>query len=449
MFGDLLGDRKVEDAPVKTDMTEPTNRTDQSDEGKILRAKARSYNQVDNAYHPIPGLLSMSCDQILGAYQTSQLMDVSAAFSQSALRGDNLASAIDLLDRYFAVFPSEAHRRRINTSVIEGFFKDLHSHVMAHPVWTHPVFRKFSDGEVTLDQLRVFSLHYFNQVKNTRQCVALALGRFHSMVPDVPDGNIDNAFSELTQVVLAGLLADEYGFADAARATNNFSELDIDQAKVKRKQVAVDIESLFSPVTHPALYRRFLVALGVAVADYDAPMLHAVADNVLVQRILSGDRSYDHIEALASVGMGMEWGVPAFFSMIIAGILKLSQGAGIELDANSMEIWSAHVRQDVAHAVAVMLVTAFFVRDQSDIGRIKYATNALMAFRYEMMSEIHEEVFGMACPRVDHIELPRHYLLRDSRLLQLLPAARIGLRASAIRNYPTYINRTRFPRIIH
>lgn len=434
---------------MKTDVTEPTDRTDESDEVVNLSANARSYGPVNSAYHPLPGLLSMSCEQILGAYRTSQLGDVSAALNASALDGDNLASAIDLLGRYFAVFPSEAHRRRLNTSVIEGFFKDLHSHVMAHPVWMHPIFTKFSDGEVTLDQLRVFSLHYFNQVKNTRQCIALALGRFHSMLPDMPDERIDNAFSELTQVVLAGLLADEYGFASAAPAKGNQSELEISQTKVKREQVAVDIEGLFSPVTHPALYRRFLVALGITVADYDVPMLHAVADNVLVQRILSGDHSYDHIEALASVGMGMEWGVPAFFSMIIAGCLKLAQRAGIELDANSMEIWSAHVRQDVGHAVAVMLVTSFFVRDQNDIERIKYATNALMAFRYEMMSEIHEEVFGMACPRVDHIELPRHYLLRDSRLLQLLPAARMGLRASAIRNYSTYIDRTRFPRIIH
>jgi hypothetical protein len=137
----------------------------------------------------------------------------------------------------------------------------------------------------------------------------------------------------------------------------------------------------------------------------------------------------------------MEWGVPAFFSMIMAGILKVARREGLLLDGPSMEIWSAHVRQDVEHAIAVMVATGFYVDDAADAARIENATNVLMAFRYDMMSDIYREVFAERCPTITETALEARYLLRDGRIEPLLAAARAQVRPGSVRNYEEYRSR--------
>ncbi len=381
-------------------------------------------------YHPLPNLLHMSATEILAAYRNSQLHDFTTAIRRLRDGGRELTASIDILTRYLQAYPSESFQRRMRLETIEHLFREMHEHVMAHPVWVHPFFVRVTEGNLTSEQLRRFARHYFNQVKNTRQCVALALGRFHTMI-DRPDGPVLTVLSELTQLVLAGLLSDEYG----TTAHGHDSHAENGGPSVPN----IDIGQLFCPVTHPELFRRFLGALGDTAVDYDVPMLHGVADNVLVQRILSSDPAFDELEALASVGLGMEWGVPAFFSMIIAGVLKIAQRESLSLDHESMEIWVAHVRQDVEHAVAVMVATAFYVDGMADARRIEGATNILMAFRYDMMSDIYREVFGAPCANIADIELSSRYLIHDRRIDPLLRQARTRVRPSSVQGYDAYL----------
>ena len=93
---------------------------------------------------------------------------------------------------------------------LEALFMDLHEHVMGHPVWRHPFFMRVFAGDFNLEQLKAFGQHYFNQVKNTRQCVALAIGRFNGLM-EMPYGVLNERVSELAQIILAQLVADEYG----------------------------------------------------------------------------------------------------------------------------------------------------------------------------------------------------------------------------------------------
>jgi hypothetical protein len=381
--------------------------------------------------HPLPNLLQLSAGEILHAYRKSQTEEFTNVLRQ--VRGcADLTSEIPLLKDYLAHFRAEGLRRRLSTGVLEDLFLHMHEHVMAHPVWEHPFFVRVAAANVNSAQLQCFAGQYFNQVKNTRQCVALALGRFHTMNRH-PDGALSIVLSELTQMVLAGLLADEYGSAAGDRGDHS--------ERLGKSSPAVDIRELFSHVTHPELYRRFQRALGGTARDFDVPMLHGVADNVLVQRILSGHPAFDQLEALASVGLGMEWGVPAFFSMIMAGIIKVARREGLTLDARSMEIWSAHVRQDVEHAIAVMIVTSFYVENASDVSRIENATNILMAFRYNMMSEIYREVFSEPCADIGAIPLVSRHFVHDGRIEALLAAERGGLHPESVRDREAYVGR--------
>jgi hypothetical protein len=396
----------------------------------MISSTARSI-PITNLVHPLPNLCAMSAAEILAAYRASQFKDVKETLARVRSDAHDLTQEIGILKRYLAVYPNASFRRRLQTDAIERLFRRMHEHVMSHPVWIHPFFVRMAEGDMTLEQLNVFARHYFNQVKNTRQCVALALGRFHTMM-DRGEGELSTILSELTQVVLAGLLSDEYGTGAHAHGGSHSSG-------ASSGSPALDIGQLFAPTTHPGLFRRFLDALGASADDYDVPMLHGVADNVLVQRILASDPAYDELEALASVGLGMEWGVPAFFSMIMAGIYKVTRREGITLDSKSMEIWSSHVKQDVEHAIAVMIATSFYVRDQADEGRIERATNVLLAYRYDMMSDIYREVFGLTCPKIAQIGLNSRHLPDDRRIKPLLAAARERIQPASVWRYKDYV----------
>src|SRR4029077_10033528 len=126
------------------------------------------------------------------------------------------------------------------------------------------------------------------------------------------------------------------------------------------------------------------------------------------------------------------WGVPAFFSMIMSGIHKVTSRERMTIDPASMEIWSLHVKQDVEHALAVLLATSLHVREPHDARRIEGATNVLMAFRYDMMSDIYRAVFGEPCEPLSNTALAPRYAFHDQRIWPLLSAARRGVRPGAV-----------------
>jgi hypothetical protein len=105
----------------------------------------------------------------------------------------------------------------------------------------------------------------------------------------------------------------------------------------------------------------------------------------------------------------------------------------------SMEIWSSHVKQDVEHAIAVMIATSFYVRDKADEGRIERATNVLLAYRYDMMSDIYREVFDLDCPKIAHIGLSARHLPDDRRIKPLLAVARERIHPASVWRYTDYV----------
>ncbi|MHA7816881.1 MAG: hypothetical protein ACX93N_10425 [Pseudohaliea sp.] len=358
------------------------------------------------AVHPFPDLLALTPEAVLERYRQQQRADFEAAFRRLR-EGGGMLPALPALRAALALDPGNPVGRNAAPDRMQALFTELHEHVMAHPVWVHPFFRRFFDAAMTRDQAARFLCHYLNQVKNTRQCVALACGRFHSLAA-LPFGPLNEAVSELVQVVLAGLLADEYG-TDGQPADRG-ATLAIDELVNKR--------------THIVLYRQLFELLAVEPADQDVPFLPEVADNVLVQRLLAGSGAFREIEALASVGLGMEWGVPTIFSLLLGGLLRLAGREGLAWTPRHVEVLSGHVRQDVEHAIAVMVATALLVQDEEDVEAIRNATNMLMASRYAMMSGLYRAVFGEPCASIGELDLAQRYRVADRRIADALREAR-------------------------
>ena len=248
--------------------------------------------------HPLPNLLSLEAEQVLDAFRQSQLEDFTTIISDLDASESSLHH---IFEELLTIAEKDPDNRLSSLSIfqpgaMQTLFVDLHDHVMSHPVWRHPCFVRIFEGNFNRDQLSSFALNYFNQVKNTRQCVALAQGRFSGFI-DLPYGCLNERVSELVQITLAQLLADEYGVG-----THSIESYP-------------DLASLLGSTTHIVMYRNLFEGLGIPFEQQDLPMLPEVADNVLTQRLLAGHPSFSLLESLASVGLGMEWGVPEIFSV--------------------------------------------------------------------------------------------------------------------------------------
>jgi len=360
--------------------------------------------------HPLPDLLALEPEEVLSAFKASQQRDFSAVIEQIE-QPDNPLSR--LLGELRAIADQEPGNRfgdldLFRPGALRELFLHLHDHVMEHPVWRHPFFLRVFRGDFTRAQLTTFALQYFNQVKNTRQCVALSLGRFSGLMP-LPYGCLNERVPELAQIVLAQLLADEYGVG--THAIEEYPTL----------------HGLLSSTTHMVMYRHLFDGLEIPFEQQDLPMLPGVADNVLTQRLLAGHPDFTLVESLASVGLGMEWGVPEFFSLLLGGMIRWAWKNEVPLTQKHLIVFIAHVQYDVLHAISVMLVTSFFNYENDAVTRIEQATNTLMSSRYGMMSDLYRHVFGEACADVDRIGLAPQYRLRDRRIETALSEARKGV----------------------
>jgi hypothetical protein len=172
------------------------------------------------------------------------------------------------------------------------------------------------------------------------------------------------------------------------------------------------------------MYRQLFEGLGVPFVEQDEPMLPGVADNVLIQRLVAGDPRFSTLESLASVGLGMEWGVPEFFTLLLGGMVRFAWQNNVPLTRRHLHVFIAHVQYDVLHAISVMLVTSFYCDNEQAMADIKGATNMLMSGRYGMMSAMYRHVFGEECPALHEIDLAPQYHITDRRIEEALREAR-------------------------
>jgi hypothetical protein len=394
----------------------------------LLTEAADGTPRLLDEVHPLPDLLALDAAEVFHQFKVSQQKDFSDMIADMENPENPLYKMLAEL-RDIAEKEDGNHFNELDLfrpGALQELFLELHNHVMEHPVWLHPFFLRIFNGDFNQDQLTRFAKHYFNQVKNTRQCVSLALGRFSGLMP-LPYGCLNERISELAQVVLAQLLADEYGVA-----THSIDDYPT-------------IFGVLNSTTHIGMYRYIFDGLGIPFEQQDVPMLPGVADNVLTQRLLSSHPDFSMVESLASVGLGMEWGVPEFFSLILGGVIRWAWKNDVELTQKNLIVFIAHVKYDVMHAISVMLITSFFNHQNDAVSQIKQATNTLMSSRYGMMSDLYRHVFDEDCPNINEIQLDSRYHLKDRRIADALIQARKQIAAERVLGGSDYQNSTDLP----
>ncbi|MEW6638542.1 MAG: iron-containing redox enzyme family protein [Actinomycetota bacterium] len=228
-----------------------------------------------------------------------------------------------------------------------GFLERLKREVIGHPALTHPFLERFGDGEVDAEGVRTFAIQYYRHVRVSRLYLAALIS-----------GCRDD---EGLQLALAEVLFDEYGHLDPEE-------------------------------THPALYRRFLRALGISEEEWEEPpTLPEIEAYIATHYDLC--RHPDVRLGLGALGPASEWPVPPIYVRLTEGLKK---AAG--LDEAALEIFTSHVTMDVEHARIMMEAVAPYAGDEEGRRRVREGAMRSLDARSIMLDGLYKAVFKEPVP---------------------------------------------------
>lgn len=227
------------------------------------------------------------------------------------------------------------------------FMERLKRDVIGHHALTHPFLVRFGNGDVSEEGVRSFAVQYYRHVRVSRLYLAALISNC--------------AENEPLQLALAEILLDEYG------------HLNPDE-------------------THPALYRRFLKALGIGEEEWEAPAtLPEVEMYISVHRELS---SHPDIRlGLGALGPASEWPVPPIYAKLGEGLKRAT-----DLTDADIEIFNSHVTMDVEHARIMMDAIAPYAETEEGQRRVREGTMRSLDARSVMLDGLYRAVYGEPAP---------------------------------------------------
>jgi len=198
------------------------------------------------------------------------------------------------------------------------FVRGLRDEVATHAAVTHPFLLRFAAGALTRWQIWGYaSQHYY--------LVCFFTAYLEAIANRTPDPQVRG--------LVRDILEDEY------MRPQSFER------------------------SHPALYRRFLRAVGFGEGEWDrVPLLPATRTFVQIH-LDTTLRSW--LQALGAVGPGHEWAIPLMFPHLVRGIER-----SLRLEPAALEYFQLHIDLDVEHGNALqegLLRWATTEENQDDI----------------------------------------------------------------------------------
>jgi pyrroloquinoline quinone (PQQ) biosynthesis protein C len=246
------------------------------------------------------------------------------------------------------------------TSPNAAFFERLESAVMSHPALRHPFLTRLATQTLSIEQLRAFAAQHYLYSRRFSNNLA-------AVISNSPDEHartllVLNMYEEIGEpsrlrdrvhllLLEDGLVSGAQLAAALERQVNDGSTNDvvsalIDSGEISRVQVASIMEHntrKAKDLTHPALFRRFLAALGLHEAELKAiEAIPETEDFNADYRLLCRDSHW--LEGLSAMGPGTECVVPTIYRQILEGI----RNSGL-VAASDYVFWTVHVHCDDGH----------------------------------------------------------------------------------------------------
>ncbi|MDQ3637531.1 MAG: iron-containing redox enzyme family protein, partial [Actinomycetota bacterium] len=146
--------------------------------------------------------------------------------------------------------------------------------------------------------------------------------------------------------------------------------------------------------THPALYRRFLEALGLTKEEWEAPpTIPEIQLYVSAHRELTRDPNFRL--GLGALGPASEWPVPPIYVRLTEGLKKAT-----ELPDDALEIFTSHVTMDVTHARIMMDAIVPYTDDEGGQEKVREGAMRSLDARSVMLDGLYGAVYGEPAPLV-------------------------------------------------
>jgi pyrroloquinoline quinone (PQQ) biosynthesis protein C len=293
------------------------------------------------------------------------------------------------------------------------FFEQLDAAILAHPVLRHPFLERMASDRLDRTQLRAFAAqHYLYSRRFSRNLAAV--------ISNSPDEHartllVLNMYEEIGEpsrlrdrvhlvILEEGLVTGaQLGAALEEQVTNGSQHGDvvsllIEKGVISRAQVAAVMEQnthKARDLTHPALFRRFLTALGLEGAELERiEPLPSTDDFNATYRGLCRDAHW--LEGLAAMGPGTEGIVPNLYGRILEGIRNSEV-----VSAGDYVFWTIHVHCDEGHARNIVEAMAPYASDPSSQQLIMRGTMRALDARARWFDGLLGHVFAeMPRPRV-------------------------------------------------
>jgi pyrroloquinoline quinone (PQQ) biosynthesis protein C len=291
----------------------------------------------------------------------------------------------------------------------DTFLEELQYDAQSHPVLRHPFLRRFAEGKLTREQAQAFSAQHYLYSRRFAQNLA-------ALISNTPDENarmllVLNMYEEIGE---PSRIRDRVHFLLLERGLVSGTELahameeqvesghgdDVVSLLIKRGVVTRgQVSSLMElntkqarDLTHPALFRRFLRALGLTPEVLaEVQMLpETAAFNATYEQIC---RNSNWLEGMGAMGPGTECVVPAIYSQILAG---LSQG-GLVSEADRV-FWTIHVHCDDGHGRNIVEAMRQHLTDEPQRQLVKRGALRVLDARSEWLTGLYRHVFKQEPP---------------------------------------------------
>lgn len=229
----------------------------------------------------------------------------------------------------------------------DEFLGQLKREVIGHPALVHPFLERFGEGDASEEGVRSFAIQYYRHVRVSRLYLAALISNC--------------GHDEKLQLALAEILFDEYGHLDPEE-------------------------------THPALYRRFLAALGLTEEEWEDPTtIPEVQLYISAHRELTRDP--DFRLGLGALGPASEWPVPPIYVRLAEGLKKAT-----DLPDEALEIFTSHVTMDVTHARIMMGAIVPYAGDKEGQKKVREGAIRSLEARSVMLDGLYKAVYGEPAP---------------------------------------------------
>lgn len=227
------------------------------------------------------------------------------------------------------------------------FLERLKREVISHPALTHPFLERFGEGDVSPEGVRAFAIHYYRHIRVSRLYLAALISSCRE--------------DERLQLALAEVLFDEYGHLNPEE-------------------------------THPALYRRFMRALGIDEEEWEEPRTLPEIE-LYISAHYELCRNPDIRLGLGAMGPASEWPVPPIYVRLSEGLKKAAS-----LPEEALEIFTSHVTMDVTHARIMMDAIAPHAEDEEGQRKVHEGAMRSLDARSVMMDGLYKAVYGEPAP---------------------------------------------------